>query len=214
MLTIPQLSAMMPRANALIWMPCLLHAFERFEINSPARIAAFLAQAAHESAELTRLTENLNYSAAGLMKTWPKRFPTQAIADQCARQPEKIANVVYANRIGNGPPESGDGWRYRGRGIFQLTGKGNYQETAEALSIDLLAAPEKLEEPSMAARSAGWFWKSRGLNTLADCAPGEDDIADFVRITQIINGGRTGLAERVAYWEKAKGALGTSTTIH
>ena len=210
MLTIPQLSDIMPRANAPIWTPHLLYVFGRFEINSPARIAAFLAQAAHESAELTRLTENLNYSAASLMKTWPKRFPTRAIADQCARQPEKIANVVYANRMENGPPESGDGWEYRGRGIFQLTGKGNYRDAAQAIGIDFLSMPGRLEEPDMAARSAGWFWKSRGLNALADCAPGEDDIddiADFVRMTQIINGGRTGLAERVEYWKKAKEVL-------
>ena len=147
------------------------------------RVAAFLAQIAHESQELNRLVENLNYSAAALMSTWPKRFPTLADAEPYARQPERIANRAYANRLGNGAEQSGDGWRYRGRGIIQVTGRGNYHEIGAALALPLDVQPELLEQPANAALSASWFWKSHLLNPLADHQTNDIDDADFLTIT-------------------------------
>ena len=170
-------------------------AADRFEINTPDRLAAFIAQIAHESARFTRLEENLNYSAQGLLKTWPTRF-TPSIAESYARHPERIANYVYANRLGNGDEASGDGWRYRGRGLIQLTGRANYRECGLALGMPFEAEPEIVAQPHYAAMTAGWFWKSRGLNEHADRR-------DFLRITRIINGGIHGLADREKIWRKA-----------
>ncbi len=142
------------------------------------------------------------------MSTWPKRFPTLADAQTYARQPEKIANRAYAGRLGNGDEQSGDGWQYRGRGIIQITGRGNYQEVGAALGLPLEAQPELLEQPDNAALSAGWFWKSHLLNPLADHQTDDIDDADFVTITTKINGGTVGLADRRAYWVHARAALG------
>lgn len=205
-----QLVSIMPVCHdAPGWCAPLNSAMARFEIADNAyRVAAFLAQCAHESQELNRLVENLNYSAAALMRTWPKRFPTLGGAEAYARQPERIANRVYAGRLGNGDEPSGDGWRYRGRGLIQVTGRGTYRETGAALALPLAAQPELLEQAANAALSAAWFWKSHLLNPLADHHSTDIDDADFVTITTKINGGKIGLAARRAFWVKARVALG------
>ncbi len=171
------------------WLPAIQAACERYEINTDRRIAAFLAQTAHESGGFTRLVENLNYSAEALMRIWPKRFPTLEFAKKFHRQPELIANAVYSSRMGNGPAASGDGWRYRGRGLKQLTGADNYRRCGEAMGVDLLKDPDLLLSPKFAARSAGWFWSANGCGALADAG-------EFEKLTKRINGGLIGLTDR------------------
>jgi putative chitinase len=183
--------------------PALDAAMQRFEIASPARMAAFLAQLAHESGELRHWTENLNYGWQGLRKTFSKYFRTDADARAYERKPERIANRVYGGRMGNGPESSGDGWRYRGRGPIQLTGKQNYQACGTAIGVDLVNAPERLETPEVGCLAAAWFWASKGLNALADAG-------DFVTITKRINGGTIGLEERKAFWNRAKALFGVT----
>lgn len=190
--------------DVAIWTAALNAAAQEFSIDTPARLAAWCAQCAHESQELRALRENLSYSASGLMKTWPRRFPSEAYAIPYARQPQRLANAVYANRLGNGPPESNDGWTYRGGGIIQLTGRANYKAAGEALGLPLETQPGRIEQPPVAARAAAWFWSAHGLNELADAG-------DFDRITETINGpAKLGLEARKAYWETAKAALGVS----
>jgi putative chitinase len=201
-MTPEQLIRIAPFAHAVAatFAPLLTAACAEFGISTPARQAAFVPQVAHESAGFTRLVENLNYSATGLMSVWPKRFNlTTAMA--CARNPEKIANQVYASRMGNGNVASGDGWRYRGRGLIQITGRANYEGCGEGLGLDLIAHPELLECPEHAARSAGWYWQANGLNALADAG-------DFDGITRRINGGLNGIMERRAFWVRAKQEFG------
>lgn len=180
----------------------LTQVMEEFAITTPIRQAAFIAQTAHESIGFTALRENLNYSATALTATWPSRFPTD-VAAQYARQPEKIANRAYANRLGNGDEGSGDGWRYRGRGIIQVTGKDNYRSCGATLGLDLVSSPELLEDITHAFRSGGWFWNNRSLNALADQG-------DFLGITKKINGGTNGLADRERYYARAKATFGIS----
>lgn len=200
MLTFDVLHAIMPKANAPVWAPALEAAMGEFDISTPPRAAAFLAQLAHESSELTRLSENLNYSVEGLLKTWPKRFnPLTAL--KVARNPEAIANVVYANRNGNGDEASGDGWKYRGRGPIQLTGRGNYVKAGDALGQPLEANPDSVIAPMVGSRVAAWFWDNRKLNALADAR-------QFLSITKAINGGTNGLDERERYYRVAQQALG------
>jgi putative chitinase len=207
-LTASQISQIMPRClKATVWEGSLTKAMARYEINTPHRIAAFLAQLAVESGELNRMEENLNYSAKGLMKTWPKRFPTVQKAEEYAKKPEKIANHVYADRLGNGDEASGDGWRYRGRGLIQLTGRGNYRSTGKAIGVDLEANPDRAVDPDIAAMVAAQFWQSRGLNELADDRSDDDDNAEFVKICTLVNGGKTGLKERQTFWSTAKKIL-------
>lgn len=170
-----------------------------FDITTPLRIAHFLAQSAHESASYTALVENLNYGAPGLLATWPSRFDADRAAAY-ARQPEKIANYVYADRMGNGPESSGDGWRYRGRGILQLTGRATYRAASEVLGTDLGAQPDLLSTPRLAALAAGWYWQSRGINALCD----RDDA---IAVTEAVNGGRNGLEHRLELLDLAKTAL-------
>lgn len=173
----------------------------RFEIDTPKRLAAFLAQIGHESGSLARTVENLNYSADGLLKTWPSRF-TRESAALLARKPEQIANRVYGGRMGNGPELTGDGWRYRGRGLIQTTGKANYEAVTELLlsidkqSPDFVLHPELLEAPKYAALSAGCYWDDKELNALADAG-------QFDRITTRINGGQHGAADRRARYSRA-----------
>lgn len=203
-LTIIGLLKVMPGASrvAAEFIGPLNQAFARWDITTSQRIAAFLAQAAHESGELQRLEENLNYSAEALQRVWPRRFNAED-AQACARKPELIANRVYADRLGNGNEASGDGWRYRGRGIFQLTGRKNYRECSIAIAGDadtLLMNPELLATPTYACESAGWYWAVNGLSDLADRG-------GFDEITRRINGGMNGAGDRLAYWSRATSTL-------
>ena len=166
----------------------------RYEIDTPERLSAFLAQCAHESGDFTVLEENLNYSAKGLAATWPKRFPSEAAAAPYNRNPEAIANKVYADRMGNGPESSGDGWKHRGRGAIQLTGKSNYQAFANDLGFQSIDdAILYLQTLQGAIESAAWFWWKNNLNPIADNG-------DMKTLTHKINGGELGLAERVAHF--------------
>jgi putative chitinase len=166
----------------------------RYEINTVERVAAFLAQCGHESVDFTVMRENLNYSTKGLMSTWPKRFPNEAAAAPYNRNPEKIANKVYADRMGNGPESSGEGYRYRGRGYIQLTGKSNYQAFATSVNRELAEVIGYLETSPGALESACWFWKKNNLNGLADKQ-------DMKAATKVINGGDLGLAERTDHFK-------------
>lgn len=207
-LTEDQLLACLPRVpDVEIWTAALNEAMTRFDITTIERIAAFLAQVGHESGDCRRLVESLDYSPGRLTAVWPRRFPTLQHAAPYAHQPERLANLVYANRLGNGPVTSGDGWHFRGRGLMQITGRGNYRSTGLALGLDFEFHPELLETPLPAALAAAQFWASRGLNELADNRVNDDDDEDFVRICIAINGGRTGLAERRANWARTKAAL-------
>jgi putative chitinase len=197
------------------WIDAVVHTCQEFEINTPQRVAGFLAQTSHESGGYTMLTENLNYRAATLAACWPNRFavlgpdkkpvkdkqgkltPT-AVANSIAGKPELIANLVYSSRMGNGPAESGEGWLYRGRGLKQLTGKFNYTKCSEGLGVDLVANPDLLLEPLYAARSAGWFWKTNNLSTFADAG-------DIKGMTKKINGGYIGLEARQALYDACYG---------
>jgi len=207
-LTSEQLAAIMPACpDPNGWTAVLNAAMTQFDITTTPRMAAFLAQLANESGQLKRLVENLNYSAQRLMAVWPTRFPTLDKAKLYERNPEKLANYVYAKRLGNGDETSGDGWRYRGRGVIQLTGRGNYLAAAQAIGQPLVEQPELLEQPGPAALSAAWFWKSHGLNELADDQNDDNDLEDFKTITKRINGGTVGLQDRLAFWDKAKTVL-------
>src|SRR5213083_1521988 len=192
-----QLLQILPNARQVagVFVPALNATMAKYQITTPARMAAFLAQVGHESCQLTVLVENLNYSAEALQRVWPARFDA-ALAAKCARQPEQIANIAYASRMGNGAPASGDGWRYKGRGLIQVTDKSNYQRCGDALGLDLITSPELLEQPQHAAMSAGWFWAANGLNALADTG-------DLQAITRKINGGLNGYADRAAIYERA-----------
>lgn len=177
-------------------------ACESAEINTRARIAPFIAQAAHESSELRVLEENLNYSAESLLKTFGVRFDV-ATAAEYARKPERIANRAYAHKNGNGDEASGDGWLYRGRGIFQLTGRANYRACSIAICGDsdtLLTNPEFVSDPDYACASAAWYWAENKLNRWAD-------LGDFETLTAHINHAKLGLADRVGYWKRALEAL-------
>jgi putative chitinase len=175
-------------------------AFIRFGMTTPARIAAFLAQTAEESQGYTRVEENLFYNAARLVLIWPNHFQSIASASTYEHNPEKLANCVYANRLGNGNEASGDGWTYRGRGLLQITGRANYRACGAGIAIALEQHPELLSTPTVAALSAAQFWASRGLNALAD-------VNDFIGMTKVINGGTNGLLARQEYWERAKAAF-------
>jgi putative chitinase len=183
------------------WLEPLKETFEKYQINTPKRQAAFIGQCMHESGGFKLLQENLNYSAKGLMATWPSRFPNEEVANEYARNPEKIANKVYGGRMGNADESSGEGWKYRGRGIKQLTGKENYQRCGEALGVDLVGNPDLLLEPKYATLSAGWFWNKHNLNDLADKS-------DIETMTKRINGGLLGLDARKAAIAKAESVLG------
>ena len=206
MITRAQLLAVMPNAAAVAdrFLKPLTEAMSRYAIDTPARQAAFLAQLAHESAELRRTQENLNYSWERLRKIFPRYFRSDAEAQAYDRQPERIANRVYANRMLNGDETSGDGWRFRGRGPIQVTGRENYRKSGRALAINLESDPDRLLDPAAGCLVAAWYWHSRGLNALAD-ADTEDG---FREISRRINGGFVGLQERIHFWERARQALG------
>jgi putative chitinase len=204
-LTKDQLKQLLPK-NPYIdqWYNALSQLLPDYEINTPQRIAAFIAQCAHESGEFTALKENLNYRAVTLRKIFPKYFPTDEIANQYANLPNKqeaIANKVYANRMGNGDEASGDGFRYCGRGLIQLTGKDNYSWFAASIGIKPDEASEYLQTFEGAAQSACWFWESNNLNAFAD-------VGDILTMTKRINGGTIGLEDRKKHYEHALHVLG------
>mgnify|MGYP006935485558 CR=1 FL=1 len=184
------------------WTDALNNACIRWRITTPVRVAMFLAQCGHESGGFRSLVENLNYGAAGLRATWPTRF-SAADALAMERQPERIAERAYGGRMGNGPEGSGDGYRYRGRGIIQLTGRDNYKRAGDAIGLDFVAEPELVARPDWAAATAGWFWATNGCNALAD-------VGDFLAITKRINGGTNGLADRQAWLAKVQSILGAT----
>lgn len=206
-LTADKLQAAMgcTRATAALWAQPIDEACRRYEINTAARLCAFLAQIGHESASLSRLSENLNYSADGLRRVWPSRFD-EATAQAYARKPEMIANKVYADRMGNGPESSGDGYKYRGRGPIQITGKANYEAMTDAVRAkfndapDFVANPGALLDPKWGAATACAYWDNRRLNALADKG-------DFRGITLRINGGLIGMDDRLARYARAKRVL-------
>ncbi|WP_206074224.1 glycoside hydrolase family 19 protein [Pseudoalteromonas rubra] len=191
----------MPHAsidNIRYYLSALNSVLPEYEITTPLRVAHFLAQIGHESGSLKYKQENLNYSTVALSSVFSKYFPDATLAAEYARKPELIANRVYADRMGNGDEDSGDGWRYRGRGLIQLTGKSNYQRCGEAIGQDLLGQPDLIcSEPEIAVRSACFYWQSRKLNALAD----QDEL---VAITRKINGGIHGLEDRAAFLNRAK----------
>jgi putative chitinase len=172
-----------------------------YQINTPKRVASFLAQCHHESGGFVWLTENLNYSASGLRKTFAKYFPDDAIAQRYARKPDAIANLVYANRMGNGSEASGEGSRYKGRGIIQLTGKTNYFWFAASLEITPEEAAEYMQTFEGAAQSACWFWETNSLNKFAD-------VSDLRGMTKVINGGYKGMEDRELQYARASKLLG------
>lgn len=186
------------------WVPICNLFLPKYNINNVNRIASFLAQTGHESLDFTVMVENLNYSMAGLQRTFKKYFPTASLAQQYARQPVKIANRVYANRMGNGSEASGDGWKYRGKGLIQLTGKSNHSAFAESKNMSLEEVIEYLLTKEGAFEGACWFWNERNLNPLAD-------VANTTKITKLINGGDNGLGDRLARFTKAKKILSAAS---
>lgn len=198
------------------WIDAIRQTCQEFSIDTNKRVAAFIAQCAHESAGFTALVENLNYSADTMAVVWPKRFAVlgpdgkpvkkdgktqpNKFALALHRKPEAIANVVYASRMGNGPTESGEGWLYRGRGLKQLTGKDNVTRCGKALGVDLVSNPDLLLQPLYAARSAGWFWATNNCSSFID----KDD---FVGLTKRINGGTIGLEDRKKRYEAALASM-------
>lgn len=189
------------------WLPFIRETCEKYQINTKNRIASFLAQTAHESGGYTMLEENLNYSDATMAAVWPNRFAVidpatkkpkkdekgknipNAFAKALHRKPEAIANAVYSNRMGNGTIESGEGWKHRGMGLKQLTGKDNHKRCGDALGVDFVSNPELLLEPKWAAMSAGWFWSANKLDIFAD----NDDLEGQ---TKKVNGGLIGIDDR------------------
>jgi putative chitinase len=170
------------------WLIPLQFTCNKFEINTPNRVAGFLAQIGHESGGFRFTSENLNYRAEMLTRLWPSRFPP-GVAESYAMQPERIANRAYCDRMGNGDEASGDGWKYRGRGLIQLTGKDNYANFSMSADNEALVKPDLVAEPELAALSAGWFWSTNNLNLAADQK-------DIVTMTRKINGGINGLDDR------------------
>jgi len=186
------------------WHNALEQLLPDYDINTPQRIASFIAQCAHESGNFTALKENLNYKWETLRRLFPKYFPTDEMAKDYASRPNKqaaIANRIYAGRMGNGDESSGDGFRYCGRGLIQLTGRSNYQAFADSLEMDINDVPEYLATFEGAAQSACWFWETNGLNKFADA----DDI---LNMTKRINGGTIGLQDRIKHYKHALHVLG------
>lgn len=188
----------MPNAGkqADLFAPHLSAAFARFQINTPARQASFIAQVGVESGQLTRLTESLIYSPERLLAVWPSRFPTLKQTEGYAHNAVALANKVYGGRMGNGDEASGDGWKFRGRGLLMITGRENYDKCGAACGYDLVTNPQFLDSPALACLSAGWFWSSHGLNEIADSG-------DQERVTRRVNGGISGLAQRKAMFDLA-----------
>jgi len=196
-ITRDQLNSIIPGNQHLDnWLECLNTILVEYEIDSPERVAAFLAQCAHESGGFKAIKENLNYKAASLRKVFPKYFPTDELAEQYAHNQEAIANRVYGNRMGNGDEHSGDGYAYCGRGLIQLTGHDNYKAFADSLSSSMEEIIEFLQTFEGCVQSACWFWETNDLNTLADSG-------DIKAMTKRINGGYIGLEDRIKHYEHA-----------
>ncbi len=205
MITVSQLKQLLPK-NPYVehWHHALEQLFPDYDINTPKRMAAFIAQCAHESGGFIVLKENLNYKPASLRKLFPKYFPNDQIAQQYCSKPNKqeaIANRIYADRMGNGSESSGDGYRFCGRGLIQLTGRSNYQSFADSLEMKIEDVPEYLATFEGAAQSACWFWETNGLNKFADAG-------DILGLTKRINGGTIGLEDRKKHYEHALHVLG------
>jgi putative chitinase len=201
-LTKEQLSQLIP-GNPYVdyWHSAMERCLPDYDINTPQRVAAFMAQCGHESGNFKFLKENLKYRAASLTKVWPKYFPNMDIANQYAGNEEKIANRAYANRMGNGPEESGDGWRFCGRGLIQLTGRNNYQNFADSIETDINDIPAYLATFEGAVQSACWFWETNKLNQWADKG-------DMLTLTKRINGGTLGLDDRIKHYQHALHVMG------
>lgn len=195
--------AQMIKGNPYVteWYEALAQLLPDYDINTPQRIAAFVAQCAHESANFKILKENLNYRAESLVKVFPKYFPNIELARQYAHQQEKIANRVYGGRMGNGPEETGDGFRYCGRGLIQLTGRDNYAWFAASLEMPVEDVPAYLATFEGAAQSACWFWETNNLNRWADAG-------DIKELTRRINGGYIGLEDRIKHYNHALHIMG------
>jgi putative chitinase len=171
---------------------------EKFGVNTPLRLAHFLAQCGHESGGFRLTQENLNYSAKGLVGIFKKYFPTEAVALQYQRNPQKIANRVYASRMGNGDEASGEGFKFRGRGYIQLTGKSNYSAFDKTVEDDITANPD-LVATKYPLLSAAWFWSKNGLNTIADGGSTDEVVT---KATKRVNGGTIGLADRIKHFKE------------
>lgn len=200
MIPVQALQRFAPHCNAVAWAPALEAACTRFAIDTPDRVAQFMAQTGEESGLYTVFEENLNYSAGALLAQWPNHFPTQAIAASYARQPAKIANRAYAGRYGNGDEASGDGWRFRGRGPIQITFQAGYVATKAQIGLDCVADPDLLLQPAPGALSAGGYWASRGCNALADAGA-------IIAITKAVNGGLINLDRREANLDAWRAAV-------
>ena len=205
MLTLSQLKQLLPK-NPYVehWHHALFQLLPDYDINTPNRIAAFVAQCAHESGGFMVLKENLNYKAATLRKIFPKYFPNDQIAQEYASKPNKqvaIASKVYANRMGNGDEASLEGHKFCGRGLLQLTGRSNYQAFADSLEMSIDDVPEYLQTFEGAAQSACWFWETNKLNQWADAG-------DILTLTKRINGGTIGLEDRKKHYDHALHVLG------
>ena len=206
-LTEDMVTALLPKAKDIKeWHAAITELFPQYKIDNPQRIAGFIAQCGHESAGFTVLEENLNYSEKGLMGTFPKYFKDRSPAAY-ERKPEAIANVVYANRMGNGSEKSGDGWKYRGRGVIQLTGFDNYSNFGKAVGKDVDQVIKYLSTKKGALHSACWYWNSRNINDSADAG-------DIVKMTKLINGGTIGLEDRKKHYEHALEILGVKGSAH
>lgn len=197
--TLEKLAACIKRnKNPQPWFDSLYKNLPDFDIITPARVAGFVSQCQHESSDFTILTENLNYSAKRLMEVFGKYFPTSQIAAAYDRKPQLIANRVYASRLGNGPEESGDGWKFRGRGLIQLTGRWNYTTCSQELFGDTGLADEPdlvINVPEYTVLTSCWFWRKNKLNDICDRA-------DVVLLSKKVNGGNHGLEERIHYWNR------------
>ena len=205
MLTLSQLKQLLPK-NPYVehWHHALEQLFPDYDINTPKRMAAFIAQCAHESGGFMVLKENLNYKPASLRKLFSKYFPTDELAQQYCSKPNKqaaIANRIYGGRMGNGDESSGDGYRFCGRGLIQLTGRSNYQSFADSLEMKIEDVPEYLATFEGAAQSACWFWETNKLNQWADAS-------DILTLTKRINGGTIGLEDRKKHYDHALHVLG------
>ena len=183
------------------WCDALNKILPDYDVSTPQRVAAFLAQTAHESGGYSALHENLNYKAESLCKVWPSHF-TAALANDYAHNPERIANRVYAGRMGNGDEASGDGWNFCGRGLLQVTGRVNYQAFADSVGMNITDVPAFLQTFEGAVQSACWFWENNNLNAYADSG-------DFVTMTKKINGGTLGLDDRTARYRHAMQVFGS-----